>query len=247
MGSSIGEKICYYRQLKKMTQEEFSSRIGVTPQAVSKWERDNGLPDISVLAGIASVLGVSADTLLGLDESIVENGDILAAADIKSNLTSEPLSIIFGENVIPIVIEGLKSDYVNECRHDLARESGMLLPLLRFRDSIELDADTYQVTIYDKVMVAGNIKTDSFENMVDKAVLCCKEHYADVLNKQIVKIMVDNLKERFPGIADGLVPEKISYLTLERKLQEKLRKGESIKDLIHILEELEETKIHQIS
>ena len=63
MGNSIGEKICYYRQFKKMTQEEFASRIGVTPQAVSKWERDNGLPDIMVLSGIASVLGVSADTL----------------------------------------------------------------------------------------------------------------------------------------------------------------------------------------
>ena len=83
MGNSIGEKICYYRQLKKMTQEEFASRIGVTPQAVSKWERDNGLPDIMVLSGIASVLGVSADTLLVRDEAIVENGDILAAADIK--------------------------------------------------------------------------------------------------------------------------------------------------------------------
>lgn len=52
--------------------------------------------------------------------------------------------------------------------------------------------------------------------------------------------MVDNIKERFPGVVDGIVPEKISYLKLERTLQEKLRKGESIKDMIHILEELEE-------
>ena len=52
--------------------------------------------------------------------------------------------------------------------------------------------------------------------------------------------MVDNIKERFPGVADGLIPEKISYLNLERTLQDKLKKGESIKDMIHILEELEE-------
>ena len=64
MGNSIGEKICYYRQLKKLTQEELASRIGVTPQAVSKWERESGLPDVNVLAGIASVLDVSADDLL---------------------------------------------------------------------------------------------------------------------------------------------------------------------------------------
>ena len=240
MGNSIGEKICYYRQLKKMTQEEFASRIGVTPQAVSKWERDNGFPVIMVLSGIASVLGVSADTLLGRDEPIVENGDILAAADIKANLTSEPLALEFGANVIPVVVEGLKTDYVNEKRRDLARESGMLMPLLRLRDRTDLDDNAYQVSIYDKVIVQGDCTSDGFKEMVDKAALACKEHYSEVLNKQLVKIMIDNIKEHFPGVADGLVPEKISYLKLERKLQEKLRKGESIKDMIHILEELEE-------
>ncbi len=76
--------------------------------------------------------------------------------------------------------------------------------------------------------------------MIDAVVLCCKDNYADVLNKQLVKIMVDNLKEQFHGVADDLIPGKVSYLQLERKLQEKLRKGESIKDMIHILEELEE-------
>ena len=240
MQNSIGEKICYYRRLKKMTQEEFASRIGVTPQAVSKWERDNGLPDIMVLSGIASVLGVSADTLLGRDEAIVENGDVLAAADIKSNLTAEPLSLEFGADVIPIVVEGLKTDYVNEKRHDLAREAGMLMPLLRFRDRTDLDGNAYQVLIYDKVVEKGDCKTDGFKEMVDKAATACKENYSDVLNKQLVKIMVDNIKERFPGVADGLIPEKISYLNLERTLQDKLKKGESIKDMIHILEELEE-------
>ena len=39
MKENIGELICQYRQNRKMTQEEFASRLGVTPQAVSKWER----------------------------------------------------------------------------------------------------------------------------------------------------------------------------------------------------------------
>ena len=39
MNYDIGEIICQYRQKEKMTQEEFASRLGVTPQAVSKWER----------------------------------------------------------------------------------------------------------------------------------------------------------------------------------------------------------------
>lgn len=240
MENSIGGRICHYRQLKKMTQEEFASRIGVTPQAVSKWERDNGLPDVMVLSGIASVLGVSADVLLGRDEAIVENGNTLAAADIKANLISDPLLLEFGANVIPIVVEGLKTDYVNDKRRELAREAGMLMPLLRLRDRADLDDDAYQVSIYGKVAVQGTCTPDGFREMIDNAVLACKENYSDVLNKQLVKLMVDNIKEHFPGVADGLVPEKVSYLKLERTLQEKLKKGESIKDMIHILEELEE-------
>ena len=52
--------------------------------------------------------------------------------------------------------------------------------------------------------------------------------------------MVDNVSEFFPGIAEGLVPEKISYLRIQRRMQDMLRKGESIRDIVHILEGLEE-------
>ena len=39
MEYQIGNIISQYRQNQKMTQEEFAARLGVTPQAVSKWER----------------------------------------------------------------------------------------------------------------------------------------------------------------------------------------------------------------
>lgn len=52
MSGNLGETICQYRQNRKMTQEEFASGLGVTPQAVSKWERGNGLPDVSLIEGI---------------------------------------------------------------------------------------------------------------------------------------------------------------------------------------------------
>ena len=42
----IGDKISEYRQNKGLTQEELAGKIGVTPQALSKWERGQSLPDV---------------------------------------------------------------------------------------------------------------------------------------------------------------------------------------------------------
>lgn len=60
----IGQVIRRYRKSKDMTQEEMANRLGVTAPAVNKWENGNSLPDITMLAPIARLLGISLDTLL---------------------------------------------------------------------------------------------------------------------------------------------------------------------------------------
>ena len=74
----IGDMISKTRQNRNMTQEEFASRLGVTPQAVSRWERGNSLPDVSLIKGICEVLSVSANSLLGIEHAhkVIENNDI---------------------------------------------------------------------------------------------------------------------------------------------------------------------------
>ena len=52
------------RKEKHMTQQELSQRLHVSPQAVSKWERGNGVPDVSLLQGLSEILGVSMPHLL---------------------------------------------------------------------------------------------------------------------------------------------------------------------------------------
>lgn len=68
--SVIGANIKKYRCQKGITQEQLGQQIGVTTQAVSKWER-GGTPDAELLPRISEQLGVSIDALFGREEQSV--------------------------------------------------------------------------------------------------------------------------------------------------------------------------------
>ena len=69
MELKIGEKIAKYRKLKGYTQEQLGELVGVSGQAVSKWE-NGGVPDIYLLPSISKVFGVSIDSLFGVEKKI---------------------------------------------------------------------------------------------------------------------------------------------------------------------------------
>ncbi len=57
------------RRDKNITQEALALAVGVTAQAVSKWERGENYPDLTLIPVLASFFGVSTDTLLGMDKA----------------------------------------------------------------------------------------------------------------------------------------------------------------------------------
>ena len=65
MARSLGEAIRYHRTRCKMTQEFVAESLGVSRQAVSKWENNLSCPDITILPELASIFGISVDELLG--------------------------------------------------------------------------------------------------------------------------------------------------------------------------------------
>lgn len=64
METTLGKRIAALRRDKGLKQEELARQLGVTPQAVSKWENDQTCPDITLLPDLARILGVSVDELL---------------------------------------------------------------------------------------------------------------------------------------------------------------------------------------
>ena len=70
MDMTIGKRIALLRKEKGLTQEELANHMGVSPQAVSKWENDQTCPDITALPKLSRLLGVSVDELLEGKENL---------------------------------------------------------------------------------------------------------------------------------------------------------------------------------
>ena len=80
----LGLTISKLRKEKGMTQEELAEKVNVSAQAVSKWENDISMPDISVLPVLAEIFDVSTDELLGREKvSKVEILDETKRKDIN--------------------------------------------------------------------------------------------------------------------------------------------------------------------
>ncbi|MDE6413650.1 MAG: helix-turn-helix domain-containing protein, partial [Eubacterium sp.] len=69
MNIYFSENIKSFRKQRNLTQEGLADLLGVTFQAVSKWERGESFPDITLLPVIADFFDVSIDDLLGVDKA----------------------------------------------------------------------------------------------------------------------------------------------------------------------------------
>lgn len=82
----IAQQISSLRKEKGLTQNELGERVGVSFQAVSKWERAESLPDITVLPDLAKVLGTSIDNILLGGEKQLEFKGKISVSDTRTGL-----------------------------------------------------------------------------------------------------------------------------------------------------------------
>lgn len=61
---NISQKITFYRKAAGLTQLELAEKLNYSDKSVSKWERGDGLPDITVLSNMAELFGISVDDFI---------------------------------------------------------------------------------------------------------------------------------------------------------------------------------------
>lgn len=83
MEQTMGKRIMANRKRLGLTQDQLADRLGVTAQAVSKWENDQSCPDITMLPKLAEIFGISTDELLGRESQTVHQAEIVGEDDRK--------------------------------------------------------------------------------------------------------------------------------------------------------------------
>jgi transcriptional regulator with XRE-family HTH domain len=85
MDQTLGKRISAHRKQLGLTQDQLAEKLGVTAQAVSKWENDQSCPDISMLPKLAEIFGTSIDELLGREpQQTVHTATIVSEEDDDS-------------------------------------------------------------------------------------------------------------------------------------------------------------------
>lgn len=109
---NIGNNIAVLRKKKGITQEELANELGVSAQAVSKWENNSSCPDVSLLTKIADYFGVSVDALLRAQEDdivdLAEEKEDNVKPDDKKNIVIKIMQQNGKENVIKVPFKFVK-------------------------------------------------------------------------------------------------------------------------------------------
>lgn len=86
--TKVGNRIACLRKQKGLTQAQLAERLGVTFQAVSKWERAECLPDSMLLVDLANILETSVDGILTAGERTVNYNGKITVEDMRNGLLS---------------------------------------------------------------------------------------------------------------------------------------------------------------
>lgn len=172
MNIKLSENIRQLRKSMNMTQDHLASLIGVTPQAISRWESNSGYPDMEIIPTIANVFHVTIDELFGYNsdrekriEEIINTGEKLQ----QENKLDEAIALLrdglqeFPDNTRIMLLLGFVLTQYGYCTHGLKGFTKDDSPYTHY-DIEHNSANIYltEVTsIFEHILDKGDIDTDS--------------------------------------------------------------------------------------
>lgn len=121
----VGTQIAFLRKAQGLTQGELGERIGVSFQAVSKWERGETLPDTGILPDLAFVLRTTADNILsGGERALNFKGKIKAESIVQGLLCLKKAGELMGKDnlIYRCAIDGINNSMNTDIEEAFADE-----------------------------------------------------------------------------------------------------------------------------
>ncbi len=194
----LSENIKRLRRERDVTQETLAQFLGVSFQSVSKWERGESYPDMTMLPEIAGFFGVSTDELLGVNRAAAEE-ELTALLEEHDNLIDDEL--------IRQSINSLTEKYPGDFRVQLR-----LMGYLVFYNNT--DSRSKILSIYEKIQ---KYCTD------DSVRICAKRYYISYLqilssrkNSGVTFKDYEKIIKEMPRMRDGQEVYALSYLAHKR-------------------------------
>jgi flagellar biosynthesis protein FlhA len=222
-----------------------------------------------------------------VEEQEVE--EIRKPENVVSLLQVDPIELEFGYGIIPLADVNQGGDLLDRVvmiRRQLALEMGMIVPVIRLRDNIQLAPNEYRIKIKGVEAAGGELMLDHFlamnpgtveeeidgikttepafglpaiwitESQRDSAEMLgytvvdspsviathltemIKKHAHELMGRQEVQTLLDNVKQNYPVIIEELIPKLMTVGEVQKVLANLLKEGVSIRDMVTILETL---------
>ncbi len=257
-----------------------------------------GLPPVPnlILAATLGFLGFTLQRTLKeakIEEEIkaqdVEVEEIRKPENVMTLLQVDPIELEFGYGIIPLADASQGGDLLDRVvmiRRQCALELGMIVPVIRLRDNIQLRPNEYVIKIKGIDVARGELMFDNFlamnpgtadgeldgietiepafglpavwinESQKERAEMMgytvvdppsiiathltevVKGHAHELLGRQDVQKLVDNIRENHPALVDEVVPKILGLGDIQKVLGNLLKENISIRDMVTIMETL---------
>ena len=223
------------------------------------------------------------------DAAQAEADEIRRPENVTSLLQVDPIELDFGYGIIPLADVNQGGDLLDRVvmiRRQIALELGVVVPIIRLRDNIQLNPNQYVINIKGVQVSEGEILFDHYmamnPGMVEEEITgiptfepsyhlpalwitesqreraeslgytvvdppsiiathlteVVRSHIDELLTRQDVQNLVNNVKENHPVLIEELIPKLLGIGEIQKVLQNLLRESVSIRDLLTIFETL---------